>query len=134
MTEIGKSYWNGTGFYQKEYEELQEELIPQMGKAESEEGELLRSISRLYYDYCNNGNGNVFNESWGEVEINPFFQEFIDYIDIHLYYNASPFKKLDDFINSYKSQDPTFSDEEMNIYDRVVDSIMEQIIEEKNTL
>ena len=57
-TELGKSYWNENGAYQKEYEKLYADLVPSSGASKTLNGELIRSISRLFYEYCNNGNGN----------------------------------------------------------------------------
>lgn len=58
-TKLGKSYWNNSGAYQKEYDKLYEKLVPSQGEAKTLNGELIRSASRLYYDYCNNGNCNA---------------------------------------------------------------------------
>jgi len=77
FTELGKSYWNENGVYNNEYHELYKKLVPDMGEAETIEGELIRSVSRLYWDYFNNGNCNVREEifhtcshcsGYGEVE------------------------------------------------------------------
>lgn len=59
VTELGKSYWNENGAYQKEYDELYSQLVPDRGEAETIHGEMIRCVSRLFYDYCNNGNCNV---------------------------------------------------------------------------
>ena len=61
-------YWNNTGAYQKEYKELYAKLVPARGEAKTYNGELLRAISRLGYEYNNNGNCNTFdaNEIEGE--------------------------------------------------------------------
>ena len=58
-TELGKSYWNKTGVYQEDYDKLYKIHVPSNGNAETLNGELIRSISRLYYEYCNNGNCNA---------------------------------------------------------------------------
>jgi RecJ-like exonuclease len=57
-TKLGNSYWDETGYYQSIYDRLQSNLVPRQGEAETLHGELIRSISRLYYDFCNNGNIN----------------------------------------------------------------------------
>lgn len=54
-----KTYWNNEGGYQKEYDELYKKLVPDKGEANTVHGEMLRGVSRLYYDYFNNGNGNA---------------------------------------------------------------------------
>ena len=40
-----------------------------MGEADSLHGELLRSISNLYYDFYNNGNCNVIEGQWDYEEV-----------------------------------------------------------------
>ena len=127
----GKSYWNSEGAYQKEYDQLYKELVPDFGEAETSDGELLRSITRLYYDYCNNGNGNVFTEyDDGEVEMDSMYEEFINNLIYGLMDNTSV-KELQDFLNTHEAQDPSFSKDEMNIYDKVVDSVIYQILKER---
>lgn len=61
VTELGKSYWDENGAYQKEYEELYSLLVPSSGEANTVHGEMIRCVSRLFYDYCNNGNCNVLD-------------------------------------------------------------------------
>ena len=69
-TPKGKSYWNNNGAYQEEYDALYEKLVPAQGEANSVHGEMIRSISRLFYDFCNNGNGNAIEvpTSWQDCE------------------------------------------------------------------
>jgi hypothetical protein len=62
LTTIGNSYWNKTGAYQSEYEYLYQLNVPNQGIAKTLNGELIRSISRLFYEYCNNGNCNACEE------------------------------------------------------------------------
>lgn len=69
-TEIGKSYWDNTGVYQQEYDSLYAKLVPAQGIASTLHGELIRAISRLFYEYCNNGNCNACEvhyeeQTWG---------------------------------------------------------------------
>ena len=59
QTPKGNSYWNDTGLYQKEYDDFYNELVPSSNEAETNHGELIRCISRLTYDYYNNGNCNA---------------------------------------------------------------------------
>ncbi len=61
VTKLGKSYWHSKGAYQKELDKFEDTLIPAMGEAKTVHGEMLRSISQLYYDFCNNGNINVID-------------------------------------------------------------------------
>jgi len=60
-TELGKSYWGQDASYSEQYKELYDKLVPSEGEAETQHGEMLRCISRLIYDYNNNGNCNVLD-------------------------------------------------------------------------
>lgn len=53
MTEA--TYWASNGTYTKEYEALYEQHVPMMGKCETLAGEVLRAVSKIYYDAFNNG-------------------------------------------------------------------------------
>jgi hypothetical protein len=53
-TTVGK-YWRGDNTH---YQDVWNQLVPASGPAPTLEGELLRSASRLYYDWYNNGFGN----------------------------------------------------------------------------
>ena len=52
------TYWNNNGKFQAEYTRMMDELVPAMGNCETVAGELIRSVSRLGYDFYNNGMGN----------------------------------------------------------------------------
>ena len=59
-SELGsKSYWDHEGQFQKEYDELYDELVPASGSANNLFGEVIRAVSRLSYEYLNNGNCNA---------------------------------------------------------------------------
>lgn len=58
---LKNSYWNGNGKFQKEYDEFFEKLVPPEGEAKTMKGELLRSVSSIYYDCYNNGFCNIGN-------------------------------------------------------------------------
>lgn len=60
-TESGKSYWDGNGVYQKEYTLMYDNLVKPSGSSDTLHGELIRAISRLQHEYCNNGNCNACN-------------------------------------------------------------------------
>lgn len=66
-TEIGlKSYWEKEGQLQSEYDKLYNELVPSSGRAKNLFGEAVRAVSRLGYEYLNNGNCNAREET--EIE------------------------------------------------------------------
>lgn len=50
-----QSYWNGTGKYEALYRALHSQLVPSAGASETFHGEILRVVSKLYYDHFNNG-------------------------------------------------------------------------------
>lgn len=68
MGKTQPTYWGNTGQYQKDYDRLWKRLVPAEGKADTLHGELLRSISRIYYDLYNNGFGNgPFTKEWNII-------------------------------------------------------------------
>ena len=54
------TYWNNNGKYETEYHELWKQ-VPNEGEASKPHIEQVRCISRIYYDYYNNGSCN-----WGD--------------------------------------------------------------------
>ena len=52
-----KIYWNNSGKYQKEYDELKEH-VPQWGESDNAAIEAVRRIGNVYYDLYNNGGCN----------------------------------------------------------------------------
>lgn len=70
------SYWNNNGAYQKEYNALYEKMVPAEGAADTLHGELIRGISRLFYEYCNNGN-------WNAVEVTTARDHEYDFRDTY---------------------------------------------------
>lgn len=60
---IAKTYWSSKGKYNADYNRLFKKLVPATGKAKSKHGELLRALSKIYYDVYNNGLCNVENQS-----------------------------------------------------------------------
>jgi hypothetical protein len=54
-----KRFWDHNSPHQDLYNSLYTKLVPASGKAPTEHGNLLRCMSKLYYDYYNNGGGNI---------------------------------------------------------------------------
>lgn len=67
ITTPGQSYWNSTGAYQKEYDELYAKLVPTSGSAASLNGELIRAVTRLSYEFYNNGNCNACERIYSQT-------------------------------------------------------------------
>jgi hypothetical protein len=57
------TYWNSNGKHQAAYQELCK-IVPSSGPAGTVEGEMLRAVTRIYYDYYNNG---MINNTSGAV-------------------------------------------------------------------
>ena len=95
------SYWDNNGAYQKEGKELYAKFVPAEGAAETTHGELIRGITRLFYEYCNNGNCNAVNVltpndhpydfddeedcvDWDEIEevhVSAYYEKFLTLIE-----------------------------------------------------
>ena len=77
-TAKGCGYWNETGAYQQEYDELWRQLVPLEGEAQTTRGEVLRTASKLYYDFFNNGNMNACEIVGGERWLDDDDEEVYD--------------------------------------------------------
>lgn len=53
------SYWSGQGRYEELYKKLFDKLVTESGRCKTTHGELLRAISKIYYDLYNNGGCNL---------------------------------------------------------------------------
>lgn len=73
------SYWNNNGMYQKKYDELYKKLVPLCGSAKTQEGELLRAITNIYYRKFNDGDkiGDYLSEYGGMFKLNDEYNEFL---------------------------------------------------------
>ena len=82
FTEIGNSYWNSNGIYQKEYNEYKN-LVPRFGIATNINIELLRCFGNLYYEYNNNGNRNSLEveTEWTDVDCCSCSGSGVEYYD-----------------------------------------------------
>ena len=56
---INQTYWAGKGKNQRDFDLLYKKLVPKSGEADTNHGELLRSLARLNYDIYNNGACNL---------------------------------------------------------------------------
>ena len=65
-------YWYKQGAMQTEMDRLTEKFVPFTGRSNNLNGEVIRSVNRLYYEFCNNGNGNAFeceqHSEWVDCE------------------------------------------------------------------
>lgn len=88
-------YWNEQGRYQFEYMDYWKQLVPATGEAETDEGNALIAISKIYHDVFNNGACNVVNEDedyddWDELvtnyEIDRWWKKYFDTLGDFLNY------------------------------------------------
>jgi hypothetical protein len=66
-TPAGQTYWNGQGAYQTEYDALYAALVPDSGSAATLNGELVRGVTRLSYEFYNNGNCNACERLYSQT-------------------------------------------------------------------
>ena len=129
--DTSKTYWDNEGKYQEQYSKAWEKLIPAQGEAEDGWPEALRAISRIGYDYYNNGFCNLWH-SWDDgdgeydVKMDPFYEDFVDYLRYHI--PGDLHKGLTSFIHDAKGYGNWSN--QAGIIDRIIDHIMEGIIED----
>lgn len=146
-TEEGKMYWDGEGAYEAEYKRLYDELVPSSGRSNSFQGEVMRAVSRLYYEYYNNGNCNACVEVsscpyWEldddeemeyEYVITEFYQGFIDIIDSYLYRRRN--EEGVELINKIQKLIPNCSFGEVQLnqkYERLMDIVLYELSNDDN--
>ena len=129
------SYWDNEGKYQAQYNKAWKQLIPASGEAKDGLPEALRAISRIGYDYYNNGFCNLWRSSeaydsdgcyYDEYSMDSYYEELVDYLryeiprDLH--------KQLEEFLLDAQGYG-SWSDS-ADIIDRIIDYIMEGIIKD----
>ena len=73
-----KTYWNNNGKYQRINDVFWDILVPSMGQAETEQGEALRIVSKIYYDVYKNSYGE-YHEYWN-FKIKKDYEKQIEYL------------------------------------------------------
>lgn len=138
-----QSYWNNNGIYQAEYDKLFD-LVPQSGSAETLHGELIRAVSRINYEYFNNGNGNAWevkystetaqgdwNEEDGDYEeyeeqyedggeINAYYQKFLTLIERTIPETEDIIEKIEYIMENGSNFTPQNEKTYSNLIDAVV--------------
>ena len=130
------SYWDNEGKYQAEYNQAWKQLIPASGEADDGWPEALRAISRIGYDYYNNGFCNLW-QGWEDVDddgedcmvykMDSFYEDLVDYLVCHVPYNMH--KELRGFLLDAQGYG-NWSDRDVIIH-QIMDHIMEGIIEDE---
>jgi len=121
-------YWDNEGKYQAQYDAAWQALIPASGEAEDGLPESLRAISRIAYDYYNNGFCNLWR-SWddGDTVMDSYYEDLVEYLRHHIPYEM--YMDLDTFLHDAKGYGNWST--KAGVLDRIIDWLMEQIIEEK---
>ena len=156
QNEIG-SYSEGTGKHNKEYDELYEKLVPDAGEAPTVRGELLRCVSRLGYEYWNNGNCNAVECQFGSsgsyldeedgyeedeeefeyAEWTSYYGDMFEYINKHAPSCKKTADKLYDMIidtakYSHYNYKYTDNDPIELLYNKLIHEVMEVVLKLEN--
>ena len=134
-TDTTQSYWDNEGKYQEQYDAAWKALIPMSGEAEDGWPEALRAISRIGYDYYNNGFCNLW-QGWEDVDdygedcmvyqMDSFYEDLVDYLRYRI--PLPMHKELEAFLHDAKGYG-NWSDQ-AGVMDRIIDHIMEGIMED----
>ena len=129
--DTSKTYWDQEGKYQEQYSKAWEKLIPFQGEAEDGWPEALRAISRIGYDYYNNGFCNLWRSwddgDWGYgTEMDSYYESMVEYLHGHL--PSKMYRELNDFLYDAKGYGNWSN--KAGVIDRIIDHIMEGIIED----
>lgn len=122
------SYWNNEGKYQAQYNAAWKALIPFEGEAEDGLPEALRSISRIGYEYYNNGFCNLWH-TWddGDKEMDSYYEDMVEYLGDHVPYKL--FSEFRAWLPTIRYGHIAWSENGDDVIDRIIDHIMEGIIE-----
>ena len=131
-TDTTESYWDNNGKYQKMYNAAWKALIPASGEAEDGWPEALRAISRIGYDYYNNGFCNLW-QGWEDIDdygeevmvykMDSYYEDMVEYLRIHIPYEM--YMELDTFLHDAKGYGNWSN--QAGVIDRIIDYIMEGI-------
>mgnify|MGYP003129073129 FL=1 len=125
--DTSKTYWDNEGKYQEQYNAAWKALIPMSGEAENGWPEALRAISRIGYDYYNNGFCNLWR-SWddGDTVMDSYYEDMVEYLRHHI--PSDMFKQLNEFLHDAKGYGNWSN--QAGVIDRIIDHIMEGIMED----
>ena len=135
-TDTTKSYWDNEGKYQEQYDRAWKQLIPASGEAKDGLPEALRAISRIGYDYYNNGFCNLW-QGWEDIddygdevmvyEMDSYYEDMVDYLRYQI--PLPMHKELEAFL--LDAQGYGNWSNQASVLDRIIDHIMERIIEDE---
>jgi len=133
------SYWENQGKYQQEYDAAWKALIPASGEAGDGLPEALRAISRVGYDYYNNGFCNLWREyeefdyRWGEEtivrEMDSYYEGLVDYLACHV--PSKLYYEFKDWLPTISYGSISWGANGDDVIDRIINHIIEQMIHEQ---
>ena len=129
--DTSKTYWDNEGKYQEQYNKAWKQLIPASGEAKDGWPEALRAISRIGYDYYNNGFCNLWH-SWDDgdgeygTKMDPYYEDLVEYLEDNL--PRDLYRELNDFLHDAKGYGNWSN--QAGVIDRIIDHIMEGIIKD----
>jgi hypothetical protein len=134
MSKTG-TYWDNEGKYQEQYNKAWEQLIPASGEAEDGLPEALRAISRIGYDYYNNGFCNLW-QGWEDVDdygdevmvykMDSYYEDMVDCLRYRI--PRTMHNELEAFLLDAQGYG-NWSDQ-AGVIDRIIDHIVEGIMED----
>ena len=136
-TDTTQSYWDNEGKYQKMYNKAWEQLIPASGEAEDGWPEALRAISRIGYDYYNNGFCNLWQgwedlDDYGEevmvYKMDSYYEDMVYYLRGHV--PRELHNELTDWLPTISYGHISWGGNGDDVIDRIIDYIMEGIGED----
>jgi hypothetical protein len=136
-TDTTQSYWDNEGKYQEQYNAAWKALIPIEGEAEDGWPEALRSISRIGYDYHNNGFCNLWRY-WEDVDedghdtiertMDSYYEDMVDYLRYHV--PSDLYREFRDWLPTINYGSISWGENGDGVIDRIIDHIMEGIIKD----
>lgn len=124
------SYWNETGIYQDQYSKLYDELVPSYGDASSVHGELLRMSTKLVHEFNNNGNINIEDSSSEFFEYLEYIVDTINNNEIIKISKELKIVMIDSSYN-YNKFSKFFTEKNINLYNTLMDIVLEFILKQK---
>ena len=123
------TYWDEEGKYQEQYDKAWKQLIPASGEAEDGWPEALRAISRIGYDYYNNGFCNLWR-TWddGDKTMDSYYEDMVYYLRGHV--SRELHNELTSWLPTVSYGDISWGENGDEVIDRIIDHIMEGIIKD----
>ena len=132
--DTSQAYWDNNGKYQEQYDRAWKQLIPASGEAKDGWPEALRAISRIGYDYYNNGFCNLWraeeeydgDDYYDKYVMDSYYRDMVDSLAYQIPRNMHG--ELKDFLADAAGYGNWSN--QAGIIDRIINHIMEGIIKE----